>query len=110
PGGETEIVLGRAETSRRLAVGTRWLRTCTTAGRMKRCRERARRLGEKRRGGGKRERPAHSAVGTLPGAKGAGNRNPKKRRGGVSCGEVHSQARELVEQGYERKLVATVLA
>jgi hypothetical protein len=28
----------------------------------------------------------------------------------VSCGEVHSQAREMVEQGYERKLVATVLA
>lgn len=28
----------------------------------------------------------------------------------MSCGEVHSQARELVEQGYERKLVAAVLA
>jgi putative transposase len=28
----------------------------------------------------------------------------------VSCGEVHSQAREVVQQGYGRKLVATVLA
>ena len=28
----------------------------------------------------------------------------------MSCGEVHSQARELVEQGYERKRVARVLA
>ena len=27
----------------------------------------------------------------------------------MSCGEVHSQARELVEQGHERKRVATVL-
>lgn len=28
----------------------------------------------------------------------------------MSCGEVHSQARELVEQGYQRKWVAGVLA
>lgn len=42
----------------------------------------------------------HPAAGTSAGAEVAGNRNPKKRRRGVSCGEVHSQARELVSQGY----------
>src|ERR1700735_5874281 len=56
--------------------------------------------GEKRCRGGKREGPSHPAVGTNAGAKGAGDRNPKKRRGGMSCGEVHSQAREMVTQGY----------
>ncbi len=28
----------------------------------------------------------------------------------MSCGEVHSQAREMAGQGYDKKLVATVLA
>ena len=28
----------------------------------------------------------------------------------MSCGEVHSQAREMVEQGYQRARVAAVLA
>jgi transposase-like protein len=40
------------------------------------------------------------------GAEVAGDRDPKKRRGGVSCGEVHSQARELVAQGQTATLVA----
>src|SRR6185437_9056488 len=39
-----------------------------------------------------------------------GDRNPKKRRGGVSCGAVHAQARELVTQGYTATLVAATLA
>jgi hypothetical protein len=34
----------------------------------------------------------------------------KKRGGGVSCGEVHSQAREMVKQGYTATLVAATLA
>ena len=63
-------------------------------------------LGEKRCRGGNRERPSHPAVGTNAGTKGPGDRNPKKRRGGVSCGAVHSQAREMVTQGYTATLVA----
>jgi hypothetical protein len=39
-----------------------------------------------------------------------GDRNPKKRRGGVSFGVVHSQARELVAEGYTATLVAMTLA
>lgn len=38
--------------------------------------------GEVGRGGGKREGPAHSAVGAVDGTEGAGERIPKKRRGG----------------------------
>jgi DNA invertase Pin-like site-specific DNA recombinase len=34
---------------------------------------------------------------------------PKKRRRGVGCGEVHSQARALVEQGYAATVVAAAL-
>jgi hypothetical protein len=33
----------------------------------------------------------------------------KKRRGGVSCGAVHSQARELVAHGHTATLVAATL-
>src|SRR5208337_182103 len=66
--------------------------------------------GEKRCRRGNRERPSHPAVGTNTGAKGAGDRNPKKRRGGVSCGAVHSQAREMVTQGFTATLVAATLA
>ena len=50
------------------------------------------------------------ALGTDAGSEGAGDRNPKKRRGGVSRGEVHSQAREMVAQGRTATLVATTLA
>ena len=57
-----------------------------------------------------REGPSHPAVGTDAGTEGAGDRNPKKRRGGVSCSAVHSQAREMVTQGYTATLVATTLA
>src|SRR6266481_1637484 len=66
--------------------------------------------GEKRCRGGNREGPSHPAVGTNAGAEVAGDRNPKKRRGGVSCGAVHSQAREMVTQGYTATLVAVTLA
>src|SRR6266481_5553766 len=60
--------------------------------------------GEKRCRGGNREGPSHPAVGTNAGAEVARERNPKKRRGGVSCGAVHSQAREMVVQGYTATL------
>src|ERR1700728_2289335 len=66
--------------------------------------------GEKRCRRRNRERSSHPAVGTNAGAEGAGDRNPKKRRGGVSCGAVHSQAREMVRQGYTATLVAATLA
>src|SRR6266478_2596150 len=66
--------------------------------------------GEKRCRGGNREGPSHPAVGTNAGAEVAGDRNPKKRRGGVSCGAVHSQAREMVTEGYTATLVAATLA
>src|SRR5260370_39721479 len=65
--------------------------------------------GEKRCRRRNRKRPAHPAAGTNAGREVAGDRNSKKRRGGVSCGEVHSQARELVGQGYTATLVATTL-
>src|SRR5215510_8405857 len=52
--------------------------------------------GEKRCRSGNRKGSPHPAVGTNSGAEVAGDRNPKKRRGGVSCGAVHSQAREMV--------------
>jgi hypothetical protein len=39
----------------------------------------------------------------------AGDRNSKKRRGGVSCGAVRSQAREMVRQGYTATLVHTLV-
>src|SRR5580704_12426159 len=63
---------------------------------MKRNKERRPRLGEKRGRGGNRKGPSHPAVGTHAGAEGAGDRNPKKRRWGVSRGAVHSHAREMV--------------
>lgn len=44
------------------------------------------------------------------GAEIAGDRNPKKRRGGVSCGAVHPQAREMVSKGHSATLVAGTLA
>src|SRR5438094_5534841 len=66
--------------------------------------------GEKRCRGGNREGSSHPAVGTNAGAEVVGDRNPKKRRGGVSCGAVHSQAREIVTQGYTATLVAATLA
>ena len=65
--------------------------------------------GEKRCRGRNREGPSHPATGTNAGAEVAGDRNPKKRRGGVSCGAVHSQAREMVAQGYTATLVAATL-
>jgi len=87
------------------------LRICFIAGKMKQSRERRPRLGgEARACGGNREGPSHPAVGTSVGAEVAGDRNPKKRRGGVSCGAVHSQAREMVTQGYTATLVAATLA
>ena len=57
-----------------------------------------------------RKRPSHPATRTHAGAQGAGDRNPKKRRGGVSCGAAHSQAREMMAQRYTATLVATTLA
>src|SRR5208282_3574043 len=66
--------------------------------------------GEKRCRGRNREGPSHPAVRTNAGTEGAGDRNPKKRRGGVSCGDVHSQAREMVTEGYTATLVAATLA
>src|SRR5207253_5748043 len=96
--------------SRRRVGVTGSLRICSIAGRMKRNRERRQRLGEKRCRGGNREGSSHPAVGTNAGAEVAGDRNPKKRRGGVSCGAVHSQAREMVTQGYTATLVAATLA
>ena len=57
-----------------------------------------------------REGPSYSAVGTHAGTEVSRDRNPKKRRGGVSCGAVHSQAREMVTQGYTATLVAATLA
>jgi transposase-like protein len=67
-------------------------------------------LGGKRGRRGNREGPSHPAVGTNAGAEVAGDRNPKKRRGGVSCGAVHSKAREMMTQGYTATLVAATLA
>jgi putative transposase len=68
------------------------------------------RWGDTRSRGRNREGPSHPAVGTNAGAEVAGDRNPKKRRGGVSCGAAHSQAREMVTQGYTATLVAATLA
>jgi hypothetical protein len=66
--------------------------------------------GEKRCRGRNREGPSHPAVGENAGAEVAGDRNPKKRRGGVSCGAVHSQAREMMTQGYAATWIAATLA
>jgi DNA invertase Pin-like site-specific DNA recombinase len=66
--------------------------------------------GEKRGRRGNREGSPHSATGADAGPQITGDRNPKKRRGGVSCGEVHSQAREMLTQGYAKTLVTTTLA
>jgi len=74
------------------------------------CRRHGIAWGEKRCRGGNREGSSHPAVGTNAGAKVTGDRNPKKRRGGVSCGAVHSQAREMVTEGYAATLVAATLA
>ena len=43
---------------------------------------------------------SHPTAGTNAGTEVAGDRNLKKRRGGVSCGAVHSHAREMVVQGH----------
>ncbi len=40
----------------------------------------------------------------------AADRDTKKRAGRVSCGQAHSQARELVARGKEAKLVAETLS
>src|SRR5260370_7572597 len=93
---------------RRVAV-TGSLRIFSIAGRMKRSREQRQRLGEKRCRRGNREGPSHPPVGTNAGAEVTGDRNPKKRRGGVSCGAVHSQAREMMTEGYTATLVAPTL-
>src|ERR1700733_13876015 len=77
---------------------------------MKRNRKPRRRLGEKCCRGRNRERSPRPAVGKNAGAEVAGDRKSKKRRGGVSCGRVDSQARELVTQGYTATLVAATLA
>jgi hypothetical protein len=66
--------------------------------------------GEKRCRGGNREGPPHLAAETNAGPEVSGDRNPKKRRGGVSCDEVHSQAREMVTRGYTATLLAATLA
>src|SRR5208282_4652644 len=66
--------------------------------------------GEKRCRSRNREGPSHPAAGTNAGTEVPGDRNPKKRRGGVSCGAVHSQAREMVAGGYTAMLVAATLA
>ena len=84
----------RAGTSQRRAGVTESLRICSIAGGMKRNRKRMQRLGEKCYRGGNREGSSHPATGTNTGAEVAGDRNPKTPRGGVSCGAVHSQARE----------------
>ena len=77
---------------------------------MKPSREPRQRLGEKRCRGRNRKGPSHPAVGENAGAEVSGDRNPKKRRGGVSCGAVHSLAREMVSEGYTATLVAATLA
>ncbi len=77
---------------------------------MRQNRERRQRLGRSCRSGGDREGSPHPATGTIAGARSAGDRNLKKRRGGVSCGAVHSQAREMLTQGYTATLVAATLA
>ncbi len=66
--------------------------------------------GEERCRGRDRKGPPHPAAGTDTGAEFAGDRDPKKRRGGASCGEVHHQARELAAVGYTATLVAATLA
>jgi transposase InsO family protein len=92
---------GRAEERKHLRrVGVMGLlRICFIAGRMKRSREPRQRSGVKallpRRDG-----PSHPAVGTHARAEVAGDRNPKKRRGGMSCGE----ALDAVEQAVLARL------
>jgi hypothetical protein len=86
------------------------LRRFSIAGRMKPSREPRPRLGEKRGRGGNGEGSPHRSTGADPGAEIAGDRDPKKRRGGVNCGEVHSKAREMVTRGYIATLVAAALA
>jgi transposase-like protein len=55
---------------------------------------------EERCGRGDREGSWHPAAGTSAATEVAGDRDPKKRRWEVSWGEVHSQARALVAEGY----------
>ena len=66
--------------------------------------------GEERCHGGERAGAAHPAIGAVAGTEDAGGGDPKKRCAGVSCGETHSRARELVVQGYQARLVAAALA
>jgi len=65
-------------------------------------RERRRRLEEEALSRKPRESP-HAAIGANPGADIAGDRI-LKTSWGVSCGEVHSQAREMVTRGYRTRL------
>ena len=95
-----------SETCRRHGMAPR----CSIGGGMKRNREPRPRLGEKRGGSGNGEGPPHPATGADAGTEVAGDRDTKKRRGGVSCGEAHSHARELVAHGQTATLVATTLA
>ena len=89
--------------------GTGSRRICSIAGRTKRYRERKQRLREKRCRSRNREGPPHPATRTDARAAIAGDRNPKKRSGGLSCGAIHSQACELVG-GYTAQLLAGTLA
>jgi transposase-like protein len=57
----------------------------------------------------KPRRTGASGTGTNAGAEVAGDRNPKKRREGVICSKVHSQARKMVTRGYTATLVAATL-
>jgi hypothetical protein len=77
---------------------------------MKSSRERRQRWGERRYRGGSRECASHPAGGPNAGANNAGDRNPKERRGGVSCGAVRTQRREMVTQGVTTTLIAETLA
>ena len=101
--------VSRAGMSRRRVGVTGSLRICSIAGRMKPNREQRQRLGGEALPGPNRKRSPHPAVGE-DARRNPGDRILKKRRGGVSCGAVHSQAREMVTQGYTATLVAATLA
>jgi hypothetical protein len=91
---------------RRRADVMRFPRRISTAGSTKRNREQRQRLGGESLPGRKPRRIAASGNWNGAGAGIAGDRDPKKRRGGVICGEVHS----LAPRGYTARLVAATLA
>src|ERR1700726_892886 len=76
---------------------------------MKRNRERRQHLGGEALPRPKPRRTAASDNWSGPRTEIAGDRNPKKRRGGGSCGALHSQAREMAS-GYTATPVAAILA